>query len=144
MSEVTLTIDEADLDGASDALSAWGIVFTVKRPARRTAAPVVVFAPNTGDVALDEWMRAHWRPADTVAAAKRRELPKPSKLPAKMTNVERGRVRAFNARAIQAWRDAGHEVIIERLPRNPNDPSNYDYVALDGRNVRVLPLGVTS
>lgn len=46
----------------ADALEARGYALRKKPASRKPAAPVEVFAPNTGNPELDAFMRAHHRP----------------------------------------------------------------------------------
>lgn len=135
MSAVTITVDEAAVDAAVDALHAAGVAHTVRRPTRKAAA-VVAPVFDTGDPALDAFMRRNWTPEDAKAAEKRRTagIPKPAPLkPRRWTDRERWLLNEFNEMAVRLWRERGHVVIIDG-----------DKIAADAGNVRVLPLGVAS
>ena len=67
--------------------------------------------------------------------------PAPSK-PKKATPAQREGIQRFADDAVAAWRRLGHVVIVEPGTDSAGRPSTA--VALDWRNVRVLPLGVSA
>lgn len=99
--------------------------------ARKVAVTTPPPTFNTGDAALDAFMRRTWRPEHAAAAAKRRAAGPvaPTVLkPRKSTRAETSAMFSFAQHAIAAWRSLGHEVVLS------------GDVTADGRNVRVLPL----
>lgn len=141
MTAVRIVIDDSELADVCAALGRDIVPVSTKR----TAAPVEAFAPNTGNADLDAFMRAA---RERVGAPKPRKiapLPKfPYGIPAKMTSNDRYILARFNESAVSAWERMGHEVIVDRLPAAPGASHEGYVVAADGRNVRVLPLGVTA
>jgi hypothetical protein len=139
----TIEVSEAELEVVRLALGRMLEPKPVR--ARKTAAPVItapVFA--TGDDRLDVFMRDHWRPSDAAAAAKRAAagIPAPAKFPfglKRMTDNQRKEALRFSDMAVKAWQRLGHEVIVDRL-----EGQSTPYPAVDGHNVRVLPLGASA
>jgi hypothetical protein len=62
--------------------------------------------------------------------------------PRKATTAQRQDIQRFAEEAVMAWERLGHVVIVEPGTDSAGKPSTA--VALDWRNVRVLPLGVTA
>lgn len=140
MTAVRIVIDDSELAAVCAALGRDIVPVSTKR----TAAPVEAFAPNTGNADLDAFMRAA---RERVGAPKPRKiapLPKfPYGLGGKMTANQRWDLQRFNEAAVRAWKERGHVVVLERMPTRPGQEWT-ETIALDGRNVRVLPLGVTA
>ena len=115
--------------------------YTIKRAPKPRAAVIAEPVFDTGDAALDAFMREHWSPSDVTAAAKRRAaaLPTATHLkPRAMTAGQKKDLARFNEVAIEAWKRRGYEVVIDPKPAPSGvSPSHEPY--LDGRNVRILP-----
>lgn len=128
----------------SRAAETLGALKTTRKPVRTPKPRAAVIAEpvfDTGDAALDAFMREHWSPSDVTAAAKRRAaaLPTATHLkPRAMTPGQKKDLARFNEVAIREWKRRGYEVIIDPKPAPSGvSPSHEPY--LDGRNVRILP-----
>lgn len=65
----------------ADALEARGLTLKKKPAPRKPAAPVEIFAPDTGDAALDDFMRNHHRPDWEARLKKALQRNRPGMMP---------------------------------------------------------------
>lgn len=65
----------------ADALEARGYALRKKPAPRKPAAPVEIFAPDTGDAALDDFMRNHHRPDWEARLKKALQRNRPGMMP---------------------------------------------------------------
>ena len=107
------------------------------KPWRPTGPPLesIMTVPSTP--ALEAWLQRRATPGYTPRPF---AMPAPSK-PKKMTPHQRQQAQAFADQAVNMWRSLGHVVVVEPGVNAVGKASNA--VAIDWRNVRVLPLGVT-
>lgn len=123
------------------------------KPVRAKKAPAAApepFTPDTGDAALDAFMR---RARERCGAPKPRRKPPVPKFPhgcRPMTSAQRVEAGDFARQAVTMWRERGHVVLIEPveiLTRLEGGQAGYrqtETPLADFSNVRVLPLGARS
>lgn len=103
---------------------------------RVAAPPPVEFEPATGNPKLDEYMRRSR--AKNGAPKPPRAVPLP-KFPYGLKGMDKNQRRLaidFANAAVKAWRQLGHEVVIDHVEGDRGE----EVIAVDWHNVRVLPL----
>lgn len=136
------SLDEA-AEALAVALDDAGYVIRKKPASRKPAAPVQVFAPNTGDAALDEFMRNHhdpkYRPAKMPTSPGMPSITIPAK---QRDDIESAWTRACEQRkANEEMRAEDAEILREvvALHRNPWHFERIDIYSGESHRVYTSP-----